>query len=185
MEHVATLVQALELSGSSEIAVTISAAADSDQRLLFANYPFCQLTGYMRSEVEGQNCRFLQGAETDRGAVASIRSQISTGYDGDTCLLNYRKDGSEFMNFLSIRHFEFKDNRRLILGFQYEVPLHVGRSDIERRLGTLDVMMSMASGELGNFATMTVRNLRTRSDNAMLTLRHLLKRRRLNDPREH
>jgi len=40
-----------------------------DNPIAFANGAFLDLTGYTRDEIYGRNCRFLQGALTDRGTV--------------------------------------------------------------------------------------------------------------------
>ncbi len=56
-----------------------------------------------RSEVKGQNCRFLQGPGTDpathRGACAR---RSATARDCAVEILNYRKDGTPFWNALAI-----------------------------------------------------------------------------------
>ena len=40
-----------------------------DDPIIFCNQAFEQLTGYNQAEIIGCNCRFLQGKETDPGAV--------------------------------------------------------------------------------------------------------------------
>ena len=47
-----------------------------DNPIIFANAAFTKLTGYTRDEILGQNCRFLQGPETDRADVAKIRDAV-------------------------------------------------------------------------------------------------------------
>ncbi len=48
-----------------------------DNPIVFANRAFQDLTGYTEEEVLGRNCRFLQGAHTDREAVAELRPGLS------------------------------------------------------------------------------------------------------------
>ncbi len=60
------------------------------------------MTGYASEEIIGSNCRFLQGPDTDRAAVQSIRDAIEERVDISTEILNYRKDGSSFWNALFI-----------------------------------------------------------------------------------
>ena len=43
-----------------------------DCPLMYVNEAFCRMTGYERDEIIGRNCRFLQGPDTDPGAVARI-----------------------------------------------------------------------------------------------------------------
>src|SRR5829696_2499852 len=47
-----------------------------DNPVVFANRAFQDLTGYEQDEVLGRNCRFLQGAQTDREKVADLRQSI-------------------------------------------------------------------------------------------------------------
>ncbi|CAM9823548.1 unnamed protein product, partial [Chrysoparadoxa australica] len=44
------------------------------------------------------NCRFLQGPETDQKDVAVIRNAIKDARETNVCLLNYRKNGTTFVN---------------------------------------------------------------------------------------
>jgi len=46
----------------------------------------------------GRNCRFLQGPGTDQNDVQVIRSGIEQGQYTSICLLNYKTDGTPFLN---------------------------------------------------------------------------------------
>ncbi|HEX8374226.1 MAG TPA: PAS domain-containing protein, partial [Geminicoccaceae bacterium] len=61
--------------------------------IVFANDAFGRITGYAREEILGRNCRFLQGAGTDRAEIARLRAAIDAGQPAEAELLNYRKDG--------------------------------------------------------------------------------------------
>ncbi len=71
-----------------------------DNPIVFANEAFQNLTGYRREEIIGRNCRFLQGPETDGGAIATLRDAIARATAVQVDILNYRKDGSTFWNAL-------------------------------------------------------------------------------------
>jgi PAS domain S-box-containing protein len=71
-----------------------------DNPIVFANRAFQDLTGYEEDEVVGRNCRFLQGANTDREAVRAIREAVEGRYAIQTELLNYKRDGTPFWNAL-------------------------------------------------------------------------------------
>ncbi|PZQ60479.1 MAG: hybrid sensor histidine kinase/response regulator [Sphingomonas taxi] len=73
-----------------------------DNPIVFANKAFLDLTGYEESEVLGRNCRFLQGAQTDRNAVAEMRDAVRDRSSVALELLNYRRDGSAFWNAVFI-----------------------------------------------------------------------------------
>lgn len=72
----------------------------ADNPIIFSNRAFLEMTGYSSEEIIGTNCRFLQGPETDRAVVQSIREAIDERVDISTEILNYRKDGSTFWNAL-------------------------------------------------------------------------------------
>lgn len=73
-----------------------------DNPIAFANKAFLDLTGYEEHEVLGRNCRFLQGARTDRNAVGELRDAIAATQSIAIELLNYRRDGSPFWNAVFI-----------------------------------------------------------------------------------
>jgi PAS domain-containing protein len=59
---------------------------------------FTELTGYQPSEILGRNCRFLQGEGTDPAAVAKLGAAVREHRTATVRLLNYKKDGTSFMN---------------------------------------------------------------------------------------
>lgn len=73
-----------------------------DNPIIFSNRAFSQLTGYSQFELVGQNCRLLQGPDTDRKAVTRIRHAVAQERDIAVDVLNYRKDGSTFWNALFV-----------------------------------------------------------------------------------
>jgi PAS domain S-box-containing protein len=83
-------------------AVTLSDQELADHPIIFANPAFYRLTGYTPAEVVGQNCRLLQGPDTERRSVEVIREAIASGRSRTVELLNYRKDGTSFWNRLSL-----------------------------------------------------------------------------------
>jgi len=73
-----------------------------DNPIIFCNAAFNRLTGYSDDDVIGQNCRILQGPETDPQTVTRMRDAIAAGKDVAVDILNYRKDGSTFWNAVFI-----------------------------------------------------------------------------------
>lgn len=73
-----------------------------DNPIIFCNPAFAKMTGYRPEEIVGQNCRFLQGPESDRAVVAQVREAIAREEQVSVELLNYRKNGSTFWNALFV-----------------------------------------------------------------------------------
>ncbi|KAM7487395.1 hypothetical protein LguiB_024879 [Lonicera macranthoides] len=74
----------------------------TDMPIVYASDAFLNLTGYDRHEVLGRNCRFLSGQDTDSSTQFQIKESIQNEQACTVCILNYRKDGSSFWNFLHI-----------------------------------------------------------------------------------
>nr|AML78124.1 putative LOV domain-containing protein [Helonias bullata] len=73
-----------------------------DMPIVYASDAFLSLTGYSRHEVLGHNCRFLNGPDTDVEVLHQMRDKILAEQACTVRILNYRKDGSSFWNFLHI-----------------------------------------------------------------------------------
>jgi diguanylate cyclase (GGDEF)-like protein/PAS domain S-box-containing protein len=102
--------------------VVITDPNQPDHPATFVNAAFTSLTGYTAAEVIGKNCRFLQGAETDPAVVQQIREAIAQVKPLTCTLLNYRKDGNQFWNELTINPV-FDQQGKLIhfIGLQTDV----------------------------------------------------------------
>jgi PAS domain S-box-containing protein len=73
-----------------------------DNPIVFANKAFLDLTLYEEAEVLGRNCRFLQGAQTDREMVGQLRDAVAANSSVALEILNYRRDGTPFWNAVFI-----------------------------------------------------------------------------------
>jgi len=69
-----------------------------DNPIMYVNDSFVELTGYAREEIEGVNCRFLQGKFSDTEDVRLLSEKIKTEQPHYAELLNYTKDGKPFWN---------------------------------------------------------------------------------------
>lgn len=81
------LARALEASTSG---ITVCDARLPDTPVVWANAAFEALSGYARSALVGRNCRFLQGRESDPGAVARLRQAVAAGRGARETVVNYR-----------------------------------------------------------------------------------------------
>jgi len=84
------------------VGISISDPERADNPLIYVNEAFVAMTGYTREEVLGENCRFLQGENTDPEKIASIRTAVDAEEPISMDLRYYRKDGTEFWNHLEI-----------------------------------------------------------------------------------
>ncbi len=82
--------------------ISVANAALPDLPLVYVNPAFEVMTGYCLEEVQGRNCRFLQGAETDQAEVDRLREAIRDQREVLVVLRNFRKDGKPFWNELSL-----------------------------------------------------------------------------------
>ena len=86
----------------STVGITIGDASDPDIPITYANEGFVRLTGYSKERILGDNCRFLQGEDTDEGTRAELRKAVDAEEPIRTEILNYRADGTPFWNKLTI-----------------------------------------------------------------------------------
>ncbi|KAI2463982.1 hypothetical protein F4781DRAFT_436850 [Annulohypoxylon bovei var. microspora] len=73
-----------------------------DNPILFASKGFHRMTQYGTDYALGRNCRFLQGPYTNRTSANRLRERLETGKEHCEAILNYRRDGSPFMNLLMV-----------------------------------------------------------------------------------
>ncbi|SPJ79802.1 related to nonphototropic hypocotyl protein 1 [Fusarium torulosum] len=93
-----------------------------DNPIVFASEEFHRTTQYGMDYVLGRNCRFLQGPKTNPFSVQRIRDKLAAGVDHCETFLNYRRDGSPFMNLLMVS--PLYDSRGVVryhLGAQVDV----------------------------------------------------------------
>lgn len=107
---------------SSTEGIIITDAQHTDGGIVFANRGFSFLTGYSNKEIMGKNCRFLQGEKTDKKTVTKIKKCIEKHINFEGEILNYKKDGTTFWNFLRITPvFDEKGVVTQFIGFQTDI----------------------------------------------------------------
>lgn len=96
--------------------------ADENRLITYANPSFTKITGYEESELLGKNCALLQGSKTDPETIKKIRVALSAHEPFEGEILNYRKNGEEFWNDLTIAPIRGGQGRPLqFIGIQRDV----------------------------------------------------------------
>ncbi|AHM04678.1 Sensor histidine kinase [Roseibacterium elongatum DSM 19469] len=94
-----------------EMSVVFSDPSLPDNPMIYVSDEFEAQTGYSPEEAVGQNCRFLQGPDTNPHAIEAIRHGLRAETRFTIDILNYRKDGTPFVNRLRIRPIYDGDGR--------------------------------------------------------------------------
>jgi PAS domain S-box-containing protein len=108
-EREARLEQQSRIIEQAPIGIAVSDPSREDNPLVYANAAFEALTGYEFAEIDARNCRFLQGERTDPASVAAMRDAIDAREPITVDVWNYRKDGTEFRNRVTIAPIEDDD----------------------------------------------------------------------------
>jgi diguanylate cyclase (GGDEF)-like protein/PAS domain S-box-containing protein len=87
---------------SSSNGIMISRSDDNDHSIVYVNPAFARITGYSAEEVIGREGRFLVRDDLAQPGLAEIRTALRERREGHALLRNYRKDGSQFWNELTI-----------------------------------------------------------------------------------
>jgi PAS domain S-box-containing protein len=132
----------------ASLPLTLSDPSQDDNPLVFVNDAFEETTGYEADDILGQNCRFLQGPETDPETVAALREHIEAEESYMTEIKNYRQDGSTFWNQLDITPIYDEDGTLLrYLGSQSDITEAYRNREIRRQLlSTTQELMDADTG---------------------------------------
>jgi PAS domain S-box-containing protein len=127
-------------------------ARDPHLPIVYVSPGFERMTGYTAAETLGRNCRFLQGKDTDRAAVAEIRQALSQGRACNVDVLNYRKDDTPFWNALSLSPV-VDDAGQLthFIGVQTEITQHRKLEAQLRQAQKMEAVGQLAAGVAHDF----------------------------------
>ena len=94
----------------------------TDNPIVFASEEFARTTQYGMGYTIGRNCRFLQGPRTSPHSVRRLKQACVAGKEHTELFVNYRRDGSPFMNLLMIAPLmDSKGKVRYYIGAQVDV----------------------------------------------------------------
>src|SRR6056297_1583853 len=96
-KHLMLLERAIK-SDYDSILITELGLEEPGPKIVYVNDGFTNMPGSTREEVLGKTPRILQGEKTDRAVLDKLKERLKEGkaFFGHT--VNYRKDGSEFIN---------------------------------------------------------------------------------------
>ncbi|MEO1028615.1 MAG: PAS domain-containing protein [Pseudomonadota bacterium] len=151
-----------KLLTQTSLSVVITNPRLEDNPIVFVNRAFEQTTGYSRAVALGNNCRFLQGADTDPKAVTRIRNALADEVEVTVTLKNYRADGTPFWNELRLSPI-FDDSGVLtyVLGIQRIVPSPDGKTP---EVVAQDLMLQEIQHRVKNHLAMIVSLIRSQAN---------------------
>ncbi len=115
--------------------IVISDASSPDAPIVYVSPSFERLVGYSAKEILGTNCRMVQGPGTDLDTVKQIAIALQEGKVFQGEILNYRKDGTPFWNFLRIAPIRDADGRVThYVGTQSDVTEHHNARERQQEL---------------------------------------------------
>ncbi|RSL75910.1 hypothetical protein CEP51_010446 [Fusarium floridanum] len=113
-----------------------------DNPIVFASEEFHRTTQYGMNYAIGRNCRFLQGPKTNPFSVRRIREKLDAGKEHCETFLNYRRDGSPFMNLLMVA--PLYDSRGVV---RYHLGAQVDVSGLVKECSGLDSLSRLMQRE--------------------------------------
>ena len=154
--------------------ITIADASLPDMPLIYINDGFRKITGYPVGAVKNKNCRFLQGKGTDERTVTKLRNAIKGGRPCTVQLMNYRKDGTAFVNNLSVTPLHDHAGKLThFVGIQSDVTELVQRKKAEAQAKIEAAEAAAATEAKSKFLTRMSHEIRTPL-NGMIAVSELL-----------
>ena len=94
--------------------------------ITFCNKGYEQITGYSFQDIVGKECRFLDGKDTNKKHKAELQDAMKNGRLITTVLKNYKKDGTEFWNEITLSPVKDGNDKLMYwLAFQYDVTARI------------------------------------------------------------
>ncbi|KAL3956807.1 hypothetical protein ACCO45_009653 [Purpureocillium lilacinum] len=151
-----------------------------DNPIVFMTEEFNRTTQYGVDYVIGRNCRFLQGPSTNPFSVKRIRDRLNAGMEHYETFLNYRRDGSPFMNLVMLAPlYDSRGVIRYFLGAQVDV------SGLARDCYGLGALKKLVTEDEGEPKEQPDPATTTCNQDEFTQLAELLGRRELDTVREH
>jgi len=136
------------------VAMVLSDPNQPDNPIIYVNKAFERMTGYTSEETVGRNCRFLQGEETDKRDVDQLRAAIGDGHEVSVDILNYRANGTPFMNRILVAPI-FGDDGKPAFFFGMQKELVEGDDGAEHRISdeNIGILQNLVKQDLATILT--------------------------------
>jgi PAS domain S-box-containing protein len=92
------LLERVTEDGYDAILITDMNLEEPGPEIVYVNNGFTEITGYTADEVIGKTPRILQGPKSDHAVLERLKERLKSGRSFFGQTVNYRKDGSEFIN---------------------------------------------------------------------------------------
>lgn len=154
---------------ATQTGVTIARAGQPDRPLIYVNPAFLRLTGYAADEVLGRDCRFLQAGITEQPGLDKLRAAFAEGKQVTVLLRNRRKDGTEFLNELTMSPVRAENGEVThFIGIQHDVTEReeaIARANaLAESLQRQAAVLELANRELDAFSYSVSHDLRAPLD---------------------
>ncbi|MCA9068053.1 MAG: PAS domain-containing protein, partial [Planctomycetaceae bacterium] len=101
-DEILQLVKAAIDHVSYSVMITTADLVPPGPVIVYVTPAFSRMTGFPADEIIGKSPRVLQGPNTDRSVLRRVNKQLSAGQSCRCEIINYRKDGSEYVAELAI-----------------------------------------------------------------------------------
>lgn len=113
---------------------------NKDNSIIYANSHFEKLSGYSLEDIKGRNCRFLQSPDgivkknserkyVDNKLLYNMRINISDNQESQYILINFKKSGERFYNFITIIPIIYK-NQPCFVGLQSDLSCKINNFNL-------------------------------------------------------
>ncbi len=96
------LLQVAVQQSRESVMITTAELGSRGPEIVFVNPAFTKATGYSAGEVVGKTPQILQGPKTQQSVLEVLRTQLARGEEFHGELVNYRKDGSDFVFSITV-----------------------------------------------------------------------------------
>lgn len=137
---------------AAPVGIVITDPDRPDNPMTYVNQGFVDITGYSKSESVGRNCRFLQGENTDPDATDRLREAIDNSEPVTVELRNYRANGTEFWNRVTIAPVEDANGTLTnFVGFQQDITEQKqSETQVEHQRDNLDTLNQVLRHDIRN-----------------------------------